>query len=514
MSSSLMRRVTGWYPSWFPTWVPPMGVFTTFAVVALAGAGVVHLGGALDDFAGVSAGDLGLTWRVLLAVVVIVVAGIAGGRVAQLARQPPVIGEMAVGFLLGPSLLGQLAPGAQGWLFPKDVLPHLQVLAQLAVVGFVFLFGADLSLRFLGGSRRQVAAVAVGMLVIPVLAGVGLALWLAGGYRPDGVNLASFVIFVGVATGVTAVPVLVRILQDTGLVRTRVGFVALTAAGLADGVAWCLLAVAVGTANGDGLAGPAGTVALLVVFAVATWLLLRPALRHFVEVADERRLPGVVVAAALVLFAFGGAYATDQIGVHAIFGAFFVGLALPRDNPTVRRLTRGIERVVRMILPLFFAAVGLSIGLGFLSDPADLAVLGLIVLVAVTSKIGGTALVARLAGMRGREALGIGVMVNCRGLTELVVLTTGLSLGIIGEDLFVMFVLMTLVTTAATGPLLGVLHLEREADELRARERAGDPGDGGAGQDPADDGEQRPEDHLRVARVPEVPLAEVGERDQ
>jgi hypothetical protein len=220
----------GWFPTWVPT-LPPWsgGVAAALAVAVLAVAGVVHLVTALDDFAGLGDGDLALTGRVLLAVVVIVAAGRAGGRVAQALRQPRVIGEMAVGFLLGPSLLGAVAPAAQAWLFPAAVLPHLQVLAQLAVVGFVFLFGAELSLRFLRGSGRHVVAVSVGMTVIPVTAGILLALGLAGTYRPPGVSLASFVLFLGVATGVTAFPVLVRILQDTGLAGSRIGFVALTA---------------------------------------------------------------------------------------------------------------------------------------------------------------------------------------------------------------------------------------------------------------------------------------------
>jgi Kef-type K+ transport system membrane component KefB len=297
-----------------------------------------------------------------------------------------------------------------------------------------------------------------------VTAGVAFAFWLALDYRPAAVGITPFVIFVGVAMGVTAFPVLVRILQETGLAESRVGFVALTAAGLADAVAWCLLAVAVGSANGDSLAGPAGTVALLLVFAVVTWTLLRPALRGFVDLAVRRGLPGAVVAAALLLFAIGGADITDRIGVHAIFGAFLVGLALPRHSTPVHRLMRPIERGVRLVLPLFFAVVGLSIGLAFLESVNQLAVLGLVVLVAVAGKLIGTAAVARLAGMRWRDSIGIGVMVNCRGLTELVVLTTGLSLGIIGHDLFVLFVLMTLLTTAATGPLLRHLRLDRDGD--------------------------------------------------
>jgi Kef-type K+ transport system membrane component KefB len=511
------------FPTWFPTWVPPRGALTwasnaagAAAVTALAVAGAVHLAGVLTGFGGLSEGDVALTGRILLAVVVIVAASRAGGRVAEALRQPRVIGEMAVGFLLGPSLFGALAPEAQRWLFPPQVLPHLQDLAQLAVVCFVFLFGADLSLRFLRGSGRHVVAVALGMVVIPVTAGVLFAFWLAGDYRPPGIGLTPFVLFVGVAMGVTAFPVLVRILQETGLARSRVGFVALTAAGLADGLAWCLLAVAVGTASGDGLTGPAGIVTLLLLFAVATWTVVRPALRRFVELAERRKVPGVLVAAALLLFALGGAYVTDQIGVHAIFGAFFVGLALPRHSRRVRRLTRPIERGVRLVLPLFFAAVGLSIGLGFLESADQLAVLGLIVLVAVTGKLGGTALVARLAGMRWRESVGVGVMVNCRGLTELVVLTTGLSLGIIGNDLFVMFVLMTLLTTAATGPLLGLLHLDPDSDGADAApatgaaasaasgpaERPADAGDRGGDEDPSGDRDAGPEDHLRVVRIP------------
>jgi Kef-type K+ transport system membrane component KefB len=260
--------------------------------------------------------------------------------------------------------------------------------------------------------------------------------------------------------GVTAFPVLIRILAERGLIRSKIGALGLTAAGIGDVIAWCLLVVVVATAHHASVAVAVPPIALLIVFAVAVWTLLRPALRRFLAFAGEHPAARTCATPVLLLSAVAGAFITDWIGVHAIFGAFLVGLAVPRGNVLVMDLTGAIERGVTAVLPLFFAVVGLNLQLALLGNPQDLLICGLITAVAVVSKIGSTTLIARLTKLNWRESTGLGVMMNCRGLTELVVITTGLSLGIIGHNLFVMFVVMTLVTTIMTGPLLGRLRLD------------------------------------------------------
>ena len=431
-------------------------------ILALIVVGMIH-------FVPIAArlGELGhgggfLIVRLLIAIVLIIMVGRLGGWAAGRCGQPRVVGEMVAGFTLGPSLLGQLAPGAQRWLFPPALIPHLGLIAQLMIIFFVFLLGANLPLGLLRGSGRRVTALGVGMVAVPVLCGILLAVGLSGVYRPPDVALAPFLLFVGVSMGVTAFPVLIRILAEYGLTRSRIGALGLTAAGIGDAIAWCLLIVVVTMVKGDSATVAIRTVTLLIVFAMAVWAIFRPALLQFLAFAEKN--PGARFCSTPVLLfsAVSGAFITEWIGVHAIFGAFMVGMAVPRENAPVRDLTRIIERGVIAILPLFFAVVGLSLQIKFLGNLQDLMLCGLVILVAMTSKIGTTTLIARSTKLTWRDSVGLGVMMNCRGLTELVVITTGLSLGIIGQNLFVMFVVMTLVTTMMTGPLLGRLKLDRE----------------------------------------------------
>ncbi|MGH4014287.1 MAG: cation:proton antiporter [Pseudonocardiaceae bacterium] len=413
-------------------------------------------------------GELGhdggyLIVKFLLAIVLIIAVGSLGGRLAGRFGQPRVVGEMVAGIALGPSLLGQFAPEAQRWLFPSALIPHLGLIAQLTVIVFVFLLGANLPLGLLRGSGRRVTVLGVGAVAIPVICGILLASGLSSGaYRPDGVPLVSFLLFVGVSMGVTAFPVLVKILDEHGLIRTRIGALGLTTAGIGDSIAWCLLVVAVAAIHDDSSAVAVQTVTLLIIFSVVIWAVFRPALRQFLAFAEKNAAARASSTPILLLSAVSGAFITDQIGVHAIFGAFMVGLAVPRENILVRNLTQSIERGVAAIIPLFFAVVGLNVQINFLGNLQDLLLCGLVLMIAVTSKIGTTTLIARLTKLKWRDSLGLGIMMNCRGLTELVVITTGLSLGIIGENLFVIFVVMTLVTTIMTGPLLWRLKLHSE----------------------------------------------------
>lgn len=483
---------------------PPYVLASIGVILALIAVGMIHFIPTVARLGELGHGGGLLIVRLLIAIVLIIAIGSIGGWVALRCGQPRVIGEMVAGITLGPSLLGQLTPGVQRWLFPSELISHLGMIAQLAIIFFVFLIGANLPLGLLRGSGRRVTALGVGMVAIPVLCGILLAAGLLGAYRPDGVALAPFLLFVGVSMGVTAFPVLVRILAEHGLTRSRIGTLGLTTAGIGDAIAWCLLILVVTTVHGDSAALAIWTVALLIVFAMAVQFFFRPALRQFLAFAEKNSVARVGSAPVLLLSAVAGAYITDWIGVHAIFGAFMIGLAVPRENALVQNLNQTIERGVAAVLPLFFAVVGLNVQISFLGNLQDLLVCGLVILVAMMSKIGATTLIARLTKLTWRDSAGLGVMMNCRGLTELVVITTGLSLGIIEQNLFVMFVVMTLVTTMMTGPLLGRLRLDGEGPtgtrgrrpdktdhgpppRLQAPELAVDPGDRGNRQRPSED---------------------------
>ncbi|MGH3569011.1 MAG: cation:proton antiporter [Pseudonocardia sp.] len=441
---------------------PPQVLTPIVVILALIVVGMIHFFPTVARLGELRYGGGFLIVRLLIAIVLIIAIGGLGGWVARRCGQPRVVGEMVAGITLGPSLLGQLAPGAQQWVFRSELIPHLGLIAQLVIIIFVFLLGANLPLELLRGSGRRITALGVGMVAIPVLCGILLAAGLLGVYRPDDIALVPFLLFVGVSMGVTAFPVLVRILAEHGLTRLRIGALGLTVAGIGDAIAWVLLIVVVTVVRGDSAAVAIRTVALVIAFAAAVWTFFRPALRRFLAFSENNSAARFGAIPVLVLSAVSGGFITEWIGVHAIFGAFMVGMAVPRKNPLVRNLTQTTERGVNVALPLFFAVVGLNVQINFLSNLQGLVVCGLVILVAMTSKIGTTTLIARLTKLTWRDSVGLGVMMNCRGLTELVVITTGLSLGIIEQNLFAIFVAMTLVTTMMTGPLLGWLDLNEE----------------------------------------------------
>jgi Kef-type K+ transport system membrane component KefB len=401
--------------------------------------------------------------KFLLAIVLIIAASNLCAWLAGRFSQPRVIGEMLAGIALGPSVLGQLAPKVQRWLFPAQLIPHLHLISQPAIAVFVFLVGANLPLALLRGSGRTVTALGVGMVIVPAACGILLAGGLLEQYRPDDIGLGPFVLFVGVLMGVTALPVLARILDEHGLLRLKVGALGLTIAGIGDAIAWCLLIVAVAAIHKDSAIMVIWTFILLATLAGTVWILLRPALRAFLTFAEKSPTARVSAIPILLFSAMVGGFIANWIGVHSLFGALMVGMALPRANGLIQDLTKALERGVAAILPLFFATVGISLKIDSLPSRIDVAACGLLVAVAMASKIGATVLIARFAKLGWRNSLGLGVMMNCRGLTEIVMITTGLSLGVIGQKLFAMFVVMTLVTTMMTGPLLSRLKLDRKS---------------------------------------------------
>ncbi|MEU9472164.1 cation:proton antiporter [Streptomyces avermitilis] len=388
---------------------------------------------------------------VLLAVPVVVLACQVGGRAVRLLGQPPVIGEVLAGILLGPSLLGWLAPSVQHHLLPPSVLPITSALGNLGLLAFLFLIGLELDLRTLGTSRGAVAAVSLSGVLLPMALGAGLAAALYPHFAPDGVGRLPFTLFVAVAVSVTAFPVLARILADRGMETTPLGAFALACAATDDALAWCLLTAVVALSTSGTALSALTTLALTAAFA-AGLTALRPALRALLERAGRTSddLVLVLLFAGLCL----SAYTTDQIGVHPAFGAFLFGACAPRGLRAVERSAARIRAVVLpLLLPLFFVDTGLHTDLSTL--PAGqwgwgAAILG----VAVIGKWGGAAGAARLTGFDWRWSAAVGTLMNCRGLTELVVLGIGIQIGVISEPLFTLLVVMTVITTAATAPIL------------------------------------------------------------
>jgi Kef-type K+ transport system membrane component KefB len=393
----------------------------------------------------------------LLAVAVIVAVAQLLGALAERWGQPRVIGEIVGGIALGPSLLGWLAPGVEQTLFAPPVLGKIDLMGQLGLVLFMFLVGVELNPKLLQGRLPLASRITLVGVLLPLVLGVGLAMVLEQ-WQPQllgGDNRLDSALFMGTAMAITAFPVLARILQGRGLLRQPLGAIALSAAAIDDVLGWTLLAAVVAlNRSGSALA------AVPLLLAAALWcgllLLATAPLRRLLE---RRRRAGRALGPLLQTLIFTGALVsaviTDMLGVHLIFGAFLWGVAMPRDEDLHEWLELRLEAVVlRLLLPLFFAISGLHTRIGSLNSPRLWLAALLVLLVAVIGKFSGTWLMARLSGVPQREAQALGWLMNTRGLTELVVLNVGLDLGVLSEELFTMGVLMALVTTAMTGPLL------------------------------------------------------------
>ncbi|MFM8580015.1 MAG: cation:proton antiporter, partial [Planctomycetaceae bacterium] len=396
---------------------------------------------------------------VLVTLANVLISGQLLGRLCRRLGQPVVIGQVLAGIALGPSLLGGIFPEALAWLIPGEVADParrvstgLQVLAQLGVTLFLFLVGLEFDPRQVRGQVRTAAGLAVGSLGVPLVAGVLLAGVIAPWVAPAGVDPIHFKLFLGVALSMTAFPILARILSDLGVSRTDSGRLALATAAVADLLVWCLLALVMGLVQARSGAG-LWVCLNAAAFVVAVWGLGRPLARWGLPRLD--RLPAEASAVWLLTPVLLCALVSELIGVHAMFGGFLAGVMIPRDAPSAKRLEQWLQPVVGvLLLPAFFALTGLQTRMGLISGWDQWSICLVIVLVAMGSKLVGTWASGRLLGLPQRECLGLGVLMNARGLMELIVLNAGRELGLVSESLYAMMVVMALVTTVVTVPLL------------------------------------------------------------
>jgi Kef-type K+ transport system membrane component KefB len=405
-------------------------------------------------------------WKLLLAIAVVMVAARVVGALFRRIGQPQVVGEIVAGVILGPTLLGTVWPSASDYVFDADVMPFIEVFAQIGLVFFMFLVGAELDLRLVRGQGHAAALVSHASIIAPFLSGIALALVIFRSLgSPDG-DFLPFGLFMGASMSITAFPVLARILTERGMHKTRLGAVTITCAAIDDVTAWCILAVVVTVAKADGAAGALPTVGWSVLFIAFMVLAVRPLLARLGRLhEDQGRLSGTVMAVLFVGLVLS-ALATDRIGIHAIFGAFLFGAIMPQRSELIEELFEKLEDFsVVFLLPLFFAFSGLRtdvLALG--TDPQLWLYTLLVVLVAVAGKWGGSTIAAKAVGMGWRDSLALGVLMNCRGLTELVILNIGLELGVIPPNLFSMLVIMALVTTFMTTPILSWLRPEMDQE--------------------------------------------------
>ena len=398
-------------------------------------------------------------FHILLALAAVVAAGQGLGRLCRCAGQPPVVGEVVAGILLGPTLLGRLWPDAYHFLLPESVAPLLDAISQIGVILYMFLVGLELNASLLRRRAHATVVISHASIVCPFVLGAALALWLYPRVSSADVPFTSFALFMGVAMSITAFPVLARILTDRGLTRTELGVVALACAAADDVTAWCLLALVVAVAQAQVdrlwlvLLGSAGYIAFM-------FLAVRPAVAWLTVRFDRGRLSAGVVALVFVGLLLS-ALATEAIGVHAIFGAFLFGAVIPHDSTVAREFTSRTRDVATvLLLPAFFALTGMRALIDF--SPDNWFLCGLIIAAATAGKFGGTFVAARLTGLNTRTSTSLGLLMNTRGLMELIVLHVGLRLKVISPTLFAMMVVMALATTMATTPFLQLLQPRRD----------------------------------------------------
>jgi len=385
------------------------------------------------------------------------------GTIFRKIGQPRVVGEMFAGILLGPSLLGWMAPGISAYLFPASSLGFLNALSQIGVVVFMFLVGLGINPQELKEHGHAAVLTSHVSITAPFVLAAFLALYLYPKLSDDSVAFTSFALFMGAAMSITAFPVLARILAERDLLGSRLGTVAIACAAVDDVTGWCILAyivVLIRTAHSSTSIWV--TIGGIVAFALIMIYGVSHLLRHFETVYRERGHLSENLLALMLLLVLVSALCTEWLGIHLLFGSFLMGAIMPKEQRFVRYVLDRFETItVTLLLPLFFAFTGLRTDIGLVKGQEMWMYCGLIILVATVGKLGGSMVASWLSGMPVREAAGLGTLMNTRGLMELVILNIGLDIKVISPALFSMMVLMALFTTFMTTPVLAVVCPDR-----------------------------------------------------
>ncbi|GAA3753453.1 MULTISPECIES: cation:proton antiporter [Flavobacterium] len=373
--------------------------------------------------------------------------------------QPSVIGEMIAGIVLGPSLVGMYFPEFSAALFPKESLGNLQFLSQIGLILFMFVIGMELDLKVLKNKAHDAVVISHASIVIPFALGLSLAFFIYETYAPLGVEFSSFGLFMGIAMSITAFPVLARIVQERGMQKTKLGTIAITCAAADDITAWCILAVVIAIVKAGSLSSSLYVIGMAILYVIIMLKIVRPFLKRVGDLNATRESLNKPVVAIFFITLLISAYASELIGIHALFGAFLAGAIMPENNKFRNLFIEKVEDVsIIVLLPLFFVFTGLRTQIGLLNDPELWKITGLIILVAVVGKFFGSALAAKFMGQNWKDSLAIGALMNTRGLMELVVLNIGYDLGVLSAEIFTMMVIMALVTTFMTGPALDFIE--------------------------------------------------------
>jgi Kef-type K+ transport system membrane component KefB len=381
------------------------------------------------------------------------------GWVCKKIGQPTVIGEIIAGIVLGPSLIGMYFPEFSNTLFPTQSLGNLQFLSQIGLILFMFVVGMELDLKVMRNKAHEAVVISHASIIIPFALGMGLAYFIYLHFAPIGVQFLSFGLFLGIAMSITAFPVLARIVQERGLHKTRLGTIVITCAAADDITAWSLLAAVIAIVKAGSFVSALYIIGLAAAYVLVMIKVIRPFLKRVGDLHSTRENLGKPIVAIFFLTLIISSYATEVIGIHALFGAFMAGAIMPENTKFRSIFIEKVEDVALvLLLPLFFVFTGLRTEIGLLNDPYLWKVTGLIILVAVVGKFIGSALAAKFVGQNWKDSLTIGALMNTRGLMELVVLNIGYDLGVLTPEIFAMMVIIALVTTFMTGPSLDFIN--------------------------------------------------------
>ena len=405
-----------------------------------------------------------VTMSLLFQIPVVILVTLACGSLARRLGQSRVIGEIVGGILLGPSVFGRIAPAAAAAFFPQSSMASFETLSTVGLILFLFLVGTEANVEHLYHQRGTAALSSAMSILLPFSIGALLAHPLRTRFAPQGIGNAPFVLFLGIAMSITAFPVLARILEERGIQSTRLGTIAIMCAAVDDVIAWQLLAVAVALvgAGGGSLSLPLRLIGLALYLTVMIGA-IRPIAARLLRLRQSQDL-SIELLGIMVAFAFASAAATNALGVHPLFGAFLAGVCFPRASSWQETIRGRLEMLVYvLLLPLFFALTGMRTRLDLLNKPSMWLWTVIVILAATVGKVGGATAAARWTGQSWRESLALGALLNTRGLVELIVLNIGYNLGIFSPTLFTMLVVMALVTTMCTTPVLNLLGVQNDS---------------------------------------------------
>lgn len=395
----------------------------------------------------------------IMQLIVIMVFARIMGYLFQLLSQPIVVGEIIAGLILGPSVLGSILPGTFNFLFAPESINILQQFSQLGLIFFMFIIGMELDLQSIRKSANKAFLISSASIIVPFISGILLAFYLFRDFSAENVEFMSFALFMGTTMCITAFPVLARIVQERNLTRQPVGIMAITVAAIGDVVAWCILAVVIAIVKSGGLSNSFITIAFSLLYILFMFYIVKPLMHRVGQVYASREAMVKPIVALVFLLILVSSLVTESIGIHALFGAFMAGVVMPENLNFKRVFTEKMEDISLVILlPLFFVSTGLRTEIGLINSSHLWLVFLIITIVAIVGKFGGTLLASRYAGLSWNHSLTLGVLMNTKGLMELIILNIGYELGILSPEIFTMLILMAVITTILTGPGLNLVE--------------------------------------------------------